>query len=657
MPVVRTLRRALGPLFTLALFLAIALVACSASRLGLVLMHLDRVRAVEGSWWLFPIGVRLDLMALCPAAFFPAAVLLLYPRTAERFVEPLVAVYLTLVALVMVFLEAATGPFLTEYDSRPNRIFIDYLAYPHELAGTLWADHKTALVAALLLLAATARVALPLTRGSLRAEAPWSWPRRLAALPLVAGLLFLGARSTAGHRGANVSTAAFSTDHLTNELALDSTYAVAYAVYTWREETDPQRLYGHLRQADAIARVRRQMLLPPDAFSHPDLPLLHRETSRHPQAQPYNLVIVLEESLGAEYVGSLGGLPLTPNLDALARDGLFLTNLYATGTRTVRGIEATVTGLLPTPGDSVVKRGLAQGDFFTIADLLRRQGYATDFVYGGMSNFDNMRGFFLGNGFERVLDERSFADPTFRGTWGVSDEDLVRRANAAFVAHGEQPFFALLLSTSNHEPYEYPPGRISPYERPANTAHNAVKYADWAIGELFRLARQEDYFRRTVFLVVADHDKRVWGADLVPIEKFHIPGLVIGPGIAPRRHEGLASQVDLLPTLVDALGLDVEHPMISRDLFAVPDGVPGHAFMQYDMTHAYRVGDAVVIHQPFAPPRQFTYRDGRLVPMALDPELAADALAHVQVPATLYQERRYRLPGAAPVAAGPPTSG
>src|SRR5690606_19782880 len=125
---------------------------------------------------------------------------------------------------------------------------------------------------------------------------------------------------------------------------------------------------------------------------------------------------------------------------------------------------------------------------FTLASLLRTQGYRTEFIYGGVSNFDNMRHFFLQNGFERIIEQKDFKRPTFLGTWGVSDEDLVTKAHETFLAHGDEPFFALLLSTSNHDPFEFPEGRIQLHEEPAATRNNAVKYTDYAIGKLIELA-------------------------------------------------------------------------------------------------------------------------------------------------------------------------
>jgi phosphoglycerol transferase MdoB-like AlkP superfamily enzyme len=624
-------------------YLACAIAVASLSRLALTLLFWDRVSRVDGFWWLLPIGVRLDLMTFCPLLMPVAAAVLLWPRRGRELLAMAVAGYLAVTSAFMAMLEVATPGFLAQYDSRPNRIFVDYLAYPREVLPTVWGERPLALVFGVLALLVTATLVWRVVGWWVREDAPWSWPRRLIALPVAALLLFAGTRSTLSPRGGNISTAAFSGDHLANELALNSAYAVAYALYERRHENDASALYGELPDEEAYARVRREMLVPADAFTHPELPTLHRQLPSVTREHPLNLVILLEESLGAGFVGSLGGLPLTPNLDRLSGEGVMFTNLFATGTRTVRGIEATVSGLPPTPSSSAVKLGLAQGGFFTLADLLRRHGYETEFFYGGVSNFDNMRGFFLNNGFARVIDEDAFDAPVFQGTWGVSDEDLVTRAHQAFVAHGDHPFFALLLSTSNHPPYEYPSGRITPKEG-EDPAHGAIRYADYAIGELFRLAKQADYFDRTVFLVVADHDTRVYGADLVPIEKFHIPALVIAPGLAPALADDVASQIDLPPTVLGLLGLETEHPMPGRDLMQVPPGTPGHAIMQYDLTHAYRVGDHVVIQQPYLAAEQFAVDGTRLRPEALDPELARDALAHVQVPAMLYQQRRYRLP-------------
>lgn len=351
------------------------------------------------------------------------------------------------------------------------------------------------------------------------------------------------------------------------------------------------------------------------------------------------------EGLGAEYVGALGGLPLTPNLDRLGMEGLFFTNLYSTGTRTVRGIEAVVTGFLPTPGNSVVNLGLSRSGFFTSGALFKKYGYATEFIYGGMSNFDEMRSFFVGNGFTHVYDEPTFKHPAFRGTWGVSDEDLMRKADEVFRSHGDKPFFAVVLSTSNHAPFEYPDGRIQPYEQPKQTVHNAMKYADYSIGYFFDLARRSEYYHNTLFLVVADHNTRVYGDAFIPVHKFHIPGLIIGPGVPAQAFDKVTSQVDLLPTLLHFAGLPAVHPMVGRNVMTLKAEDPGRCIMQYGNNYGYMKGDSLVVLKPYLPPQAFLYHRAshQLTPLPLDTAEAKEALAHALLPWHLYRTKSYRL--------------
>ncbi|MBA3845144.1 MAG: sulfatase-like hydrolase/transferase [Planctomycetes bacterium] len=623
-----------------ALFLA---VLWSVARALLTAMNHHRVGAVDGWWWLFAVGLRMDSVQACYLLALPTIAALALPATALRRTWLAFAIYYAAVAAIVVYLEIASAPFLAEFDSRPNRIFIDYLSYPAEVARTVWADQKLAIAIAIAAMAASAISLWIATRAAI-AEAPaWPWALRLAVLPFACGLLFIGARGTLSHRPINISTAAFSSEHIVNQLALNSTYSLSYAIYSLKHEQAPERLYGRMDDDEVLARVRRVDHIGPAA--DPAMPTLHHVPATTARARPPNVVIFLQESLDAAFCGCLGGIGVTPELDALAQEGLLLTRLFATGTRTVRGIEAVIAGYPPAPSASVVRLDRSQTGFFTLADLLGRHGYHTEFIYGGESHFDNMRGFMLGNGFDQIHDQGSMGgDVEFAGTWGMCDGDLVRKANAIFASHGDRPFFALMLSTSNHTPFEFPDGHIALHEEPKATVANAVKYADFAIGEFFRLAKHEAYFANTIFLVVADHNGRVWGGDIVPVPKFHIPGLLIGPGITPGRFAGLASQIDLPVTLFGLTGIAASHPMIGQDLLHRAEGDPGRAIMQRDQFHGYRVGDEIVVHRPHDAPLQFHCVDDRLVPMELDAELERDALAHALLPSLLYNRGAYRLP-------------
>jgi phosphoglycerol transferase MdoB-like AlkP superfamily enzyme len=636
-------------LLPLAAFLLVALAMLTTSRALLVAWQWERVSAVQGLWPVLGIGLRMDSALLCYLLIVPAALVLILPqggRIGEARRRLLVG-WLALVAAALVFMELATPPYIDQYGVRPSRTFLEYLIYPREVFSTLWAAYRLPMLLASALFAATIVLAWRLGNRAARAATPWRPRRRALALPLVLIVMALGARSSLQHRPANASTAAFSPDPMVNDLALNSAYTTLYAAYALGRESDPTAFYGRMPDEEVLARIRAAMVTEfGGAFRDDSIPTLHRQRAAGRPARPPNLVIILEESLGAQFVGALGGPPLTPELDRLSREGWWLEQLYATGTRSARGLEAVAAGFPPTPAQAVLKLGKAQDGFYTLARTLAARGYATEFIYGGEGHFDNMAGFFLRNGFHRFIAQHDYARPLFRGSWGVSDEDLFERAHQEFLAHHDKPFFALVFSSSFHSPFEFPDGRIELHGESKSTPHNAVKYADYALGQFFRKAKQAPYWEHTLFLVVADHDARVFGASLVPIERFHIPGLILGKSIAPRRYAKPASQIDLAPTLLSLMGIESEHPMIGHDLTRLPVEFPGRALMQYENNHAYLKGARVVIHEPHKPPRHFRNEAGRLRPAeAPDHELEREALAHALWPSLAYRQTSYRLGG------------
>jgi phosphoglycerol transferase MdoB-like AlkP superfamily enzyme len=203
-----------------------------------------------------------------------------------------------------------------------------------------------------------------------------------------------------------------------------------------------------------------------------------------------------------------------------------------------------------------------------------------------------------------------------------------------------------VFSSTNHDPFDFPKGRIQLYEQPMETRNNAAKYADYAIGQFFKQAEASPYWEDTVFIVVADHDSRVSGADLVPISYFRIPGVIVGEGIGPKRDARLVSQIDLPPTLLSLMGVDNENPMLGRDMTRQPENYTGRAIMQYDTNFAYMEGDRVAILQPHKKALNFIYnRDTQTLSRdKLDDDLAQKAMAHVLWGTLAYREQLYRLP-------------
>jgi len=477
----------------------------------------------------------------------------------------------------------------------------------------------------------------------------WKPLKLLALWPLLVLLVAFQIRSTLAHRPANPALFALTGDAMVNSLIINSPWSVLDAWSAMSHEANSSEIYGKYPREKVFEVVKSAPWLRDAQFTSADFPTLHKQVAAIQRERPLNLVIVLEESLGATFVESLGGLPVTPELEKLKKEGWWFEQLYATGTRSVRGIEAVVAGYPPTPARSVVKLSLSQQNFYTLAAGLGKQGYHTEFVYGGEAHFDNMRSFFTGNGFQKVVDRRDM-NPVFEGSWGASDEDLFDKSLERLkTLHASgKPFFSLIFSSSNHEPFQFPDGRIKLHDAEKQTVNNAVKYADYALGRFIAEAKKQDYWKDTVFLIVADHDNRVYGDSLVPVKKFHIPGLILGADVQPKRITTIASQVDLAPTLLSLLGVSSEHPMIGRDLVRDSD-TPGRALIQFDNYFAWLEGSSATILRPGQAPLagQYDAATGVLTTGGVpEAQLVDKAMSHVVLPSLLYREQRYKLPQA-----------
>lgn len=636
-----------GPFAPLLAMVLLGLLVLTLSRVGLVLWKFERVSATGDLIEILLQGIRVDLIQLSLLALIP---LLLAPLLAIRRLfstwKIVTYVWVTLSIVLLVFLEAATPGFIMEYDVRPNRIFVEYLKYPHEVFGMLWTGFKIHIFAGVVFTALAFWVMRRFMRPWLNAQPTWGNKKLWLVWPLVFLLAAFAIRSSLGHRPANPALFAITQDSMVNSLILNSGYSVIYAVYSLQHESKSSQIYG---------KMERDELFKLTGAKDTDLPTLTTLVPSVKREKPLNLVIILQESLGATFVESLGGVPVTPELEKLKAEGIWFEQLYATGTRSVRGIEAVVTGFQPTPADSTVKLSLSQKNFFSLAGLLSQQGYSTEFIYGGESHFDNMRSFFMGNGFQSIVDQKDYKNPVFVASWGASDEDLLNKTHEQLMQHhaSGKPFFTLAFTSSNHAPFEFPDGRITLYEQPKATDNNAVKYADYAMGEFFKKAKASPYWKDTVFLIVADHDIRVRGETLVPIEHFHIPGLILGADIQPKTVKAMASQIDLPVTVLSLMGISAKHPMTGRDMSNLPGDYLGRAMMQYNYNFAWMEqtpeANQVVVLREDKVPAHGVYRVQKkqleiVTPPADGVALEKRALANSLLPALLYTEQKYRVP-------------
>jgi phosphoglycerol transferase MdoB-like AlkP superfamily enzyme len=352
------------------------------------------------------------------------------------------------------------------------------------------------------------------------------------------------------------------------------------------------------------------------------------------------------ESLGAEFLGRYGNTQgLTPNLDRLAGDSLWFSRVYATGNRTVRGMEALSLALPPTPGQSIVRR--PNNDMlFSLGSVFEDKDYAVIFAYGGYGYFDNMNAFFDANDY-RSVDRRAIPSGRVQHetVWGVADEHLFDQVldeiDRERSARPERPFFVHVMTTSNHRPYTYPDGRI---DIPSGSGRNgAVKYTDYAIGEFLAKAKSKPWFDDTVFVLTADHGANARGTTRIPIDKYLIPVMVYSPKhVTPRRVDRLMSQIDIPPTLLGLLDFDYYSKFFGRDVLRSPPA-SDRAFVANYQTLGYLAGDRLALLHPRRKTEAFRVdADKNIVGAIDDPQLVREAIAFYSTASYVFHSGLYR---------------
>lgn len=479
--------------------------------------------------------------------------------------------------------------FWNEFSARFNFIAVDYLVYTREVTGNIAQSYPIGIlisVAAAVILGLSSLIVPFVWRAGL---GPAPTLRRRGAIavcyPLVLAGLFFGL-TEAPHR--------LIQDAAARELAGNGHYALFRAFRN--NDLEYGRFYATLpeQQVDDVLKDELKEAGLDTKSTDAVNGFAHDVTTERGPAQK-NVVLVTIESLGADYVEAFGGAKgLTPNLSALANDSLTFTNLYATGLRTVRGLEAVTLSLPPTPGRAVPIRKNNKG-LMSLGSVLARNGYQPMYIYGGYSYFDNMRDFFGGNGYE-VFDRTDIDDAAIHHEtiWSVADEDLFTFALKTIddKAKGGKPFLAHIMTTSNHRPYTYPEGRI---DIPSHSGRDgAVKYTDFAIGKFLSEARDKTWFSNTVFVFLADHTSHGRGRTDLPPENYRIPMWIYAPGfVKPGKVSVIASQIDVAPTVLGLLNIPYRSLFFGQDILRNGEGHQ-RAFMANYLTVGY-MEDGIVV--------------------------------------------------------------
>lgn len=623
----------LGPVLLAILLL------CSISLLTRIALLINVGRSFDWSvinfFRVFLVGVCYDLAAASYAIIPLVIYLWLVPSRwfGNRFNKAFLALYFFIIVLTLLFNAVSEWIFWEEFSVRYNFIAVDYLIYTTEVIGNIRQSYPV--IPILIVLVTLSSIVTYFLRNLI-----WASQKQLIHFGKRSkfALLFLLAPIftfyCVDHRWKTLGD-----NQYVNELSGNGMYDFGFAF--WHNQLDYDTFYATMPIDKAVAVLRKTLAF---ASANEKDRNTFRAIKVAGTAQRMNVIMISVESLSADFLGSYGNTQgITPNLDTLAKQGLLFTNLYASGTRTVRGLEALSLCIPPTPGQSIVKRP-DNHNLFTLGAVFRSKGYSSRFIYGGYGYFDNMNEFFSQNGYE-VTDRNALSEKEihYENTWGVADEDLFTLAlrEVGKDYQSKKPFFAQIMTVSNHRPYTYPEGRI---DIPSHTGREgAVKYTDYAIGKFIREAKSKPWFNNTLFVIVADHCASSAGKVQLPVNKYHIPMIIYSPKhIKPGKFEKLTAQIDIGPSILGLLNFSYESKFFGQDVFRMKDEQQ-RAFISTYQSLGYVKDDRLVILGPnkkietFAP----NFSTGEAKGVKGNQRLTDEAIANYQLASYLYNSGAY----------------
>lgn len=481
--------------------------------------------------------------------------------------------YLFLVLIFIFFGWIAEFPFWDEFGVRFNFIAVDYLIYTYEVISNINQSYPLPLIIAVLIGLVIGTFMLLSKAGifkntfsdkhSIRIRALYAFP------VLLVGLLLLGLMKN--------KQADFSNNLVVNELGKNGVFSFFAAFRS--NELDYETFYPKLSDKEAYTVLKKTLLQNNQQYISTQWDNIDRITKEENESHP-NIILITIESFSGDFLKAFGNKNnLTPNYDSLTSQSIFFTNLYATGTRTVRGMEALTLCVPPTPGNSIVRRP-DNDHIFSIATILKQKNYHPYFIYGGDGYFDNMNNYFGGQGFDIVDRDRGNplsdkiethrynipdSEVTFENAWGICDEDVYKQSikYADKSNSANNPFFQFVMTTSNHKPYTFPKGTI---DLPQGDRNAAVKYTDYALGKFIVEARKKPWFKNTIFVIVADHCASSAGKWEINIDKHHIPAIIYNLPQHPQKIDRLTSQIDVMPTLLGYLKWNYNTALYGKDI-------------------------------------------------------------------------------------------
>jgi phosphoglycerol transferase MdoB-like AlkP superfamily enzyme len=380
------------------------------------------------------------------------------------------------------------------------------------------------------------------------------WLPGMLVFMILCGSLLIPIRGGFGVAPINAGTVYFSKKMFLNHTAINAVWNVGTSAFTQKPVKNPYE-FGDLKAASVLVdtlTVKRGVTHKVLNTTKPDI-----------------LIIVLE-SFSGYLIGPTGGDTLvTPNFNRFIKEGVFFSEFYASGTRTDKAMPAILNGYPAQPAQSIIKEPKKSQSLPSLVKILIENGYNSSFWYGGEINFANFNSFVIGSGFRDIITKDNFNPADYNSKWGVHDHILFRTIQDSMKSVKE-PFLNVILTLSSHEPFDVPMDPVFKGKDDMTKYRNSVYYADRSLGAFIDWAKETEWWKNTLVVLVADHGARI-SEDMQIYEQkvFRIPMLWLGGALAEKgiRITKLGSQVDIPLTILNQLGIAGSFPF-AKDLLS-----------------------------------------------------------------------------------------
>lgn len=497
----------------------------------------------------FIYGLKLDLSTtgyLCVIPFFLWLLAQYFPAKWLDFALSFYNVIVILIVCLLTFIDAQLYEF---WGQKLNAYASSFAKFPKEMfsfsSGISWGK----MIFFIIVFSFLVKIIydnLPLRFKHLNAQVKvWLAP----IMFLIAGALtFLMIRGNIGMSPINQSFAYYSDKPFLNHCAVNTTWNFI-ASLTDNTEDEKRNPYGFMPNAEAEKVVE-------NLFS----PNNNQGSFKLSNQTTPDILIIILEGWTADVVGFTGGdANVSPNLNALAKQGLTYVNFYANGNRTDKGLASIISAQPSLAKSSIINKLQKFSNLPALPLALAPLGYSSKFVYGGEAEFANMKAYWINSGYKSIVDIHQFDKAIMPESWGVQDDELYSKLLVEF-EKTTSPRFVTALTLSSHEPYKVPHTSQFTGTTQGELYKNSVHFADKCLGDFMAKAKQQPWYNNTLIFILPDHAHQE-PLNRLPYEpaRFHIPLLITGGALnnalVGKQVDKIGQQTDLAPSILAQLGV------------------------------------------------------------------------------------------------------